>query len=600
MFDPADRRHHYPYINCTNCGPRYSVILALPYDRPNTTMRLWPLDEYCSGEYHDPDNRRFHAQPVACAGCGPAYYLRSGDATTPGSETSIRSAATMLASGYIVAVKGLGGYHLACDARNASAVRELRNRKYRKEKPFALMAKNLGIARTLVSVSDETETLLTSSARPIVLASAKVNLPGVAPDNNELGVMLPYTPLHHLLFAAGAPEILVMTSANRSSEPIAFDDADALERLSAIADAFLIGERPIARRVDDSIARAGAFGPVVLRRSRGYAPSAAAVLPTKRPILALGADLKNTVTLVVDGQAFVSQHIGDLEHFESLQAFQQTIEDLVSMYEIRWDRLLVVHDCHPQYASTTHASALASSETRSVQHHRAHIASVLAERGEWNKRVVGVCFDGTGYGDDGTIWGGEFFAGSISSGFERVAHLRRAILAGGDAAAHHPVQAAAGFLAQIEDLPDVTAAPFHFSERFQSAMELIRKGVRTFTTTSMGRLFDAAAALLGFTRETTFEGQPAMWLEQKARSAPSADALSISSSQTASSIFVHCWRVWRRTVSLAAIPANARVPFKKAWPSASLMRRLRCARNTIATRSCCRAAFFRTSFCSKI
>jgi hydrogenase maturation protein HypF len=524
LFDPADGRHHYPYINCTNCGPRYSVILALPYDRPNTTMRPWPLDEHCSGEYHNPDNRRFHAQPVACRECGPEYYLQVGNTTTRGSETSIRSAATMLASGYIVAVKGLGGYHLACDARNASAVRELRNRKYRKEKPFALMAKNLDIARTLVGVSDETETLLISLARPIVLASAKMNLPGVAPDNNELGVMLPYTPLHHLLFAAGAPEILVMTSANRSSEPIAFDDADALDRLAGIADAFLIGERPIARRVDDSIARAGVFGPAVLRRARGYAPSAAAVLPTKRPILALGADLKNTVTLVVDGQAFVSQHIGDLEHFESLQAFQQTIEDLVSMYDIRWDQLLVVHDCHPQYASTTHASALASSETRSVQHHRAHIASVLAERGEWNKRVVGICFDGTGYGDDGTIWGGEFFAGSISGGFERVAHLRRAILAGGDAAAHHPVQAAAGFLAQIENLQDVTAAPFHFSERFQSAMELIRKGVRTFTTTSMGRLFDSAAALLGFTRETTFEGQPAMWLEQKARSAPLADA----------------------------------------------------------------------------
>ena len=524
LFDPVDRRRHYPYINCTNCGPRYSVVLALPYDRPHTTMRLWPLDEYCSGEYHDPDNRRFHAQPVACAGCGPAYYLRSGDTITSGSEASIRSAATMLAAGYIIAVKGLGGYHLACDARNASAVRELRNRKYRKEKPFALMVKNLDIARTLVTVSDETEVLLTSSARPIVLASAKVNLPGVAPDNNELGLMLPYTPLYHLLFVGGAPEVLVMTSANRSSEPIAFDDADAFERLSGIADAFLIGERPIARRVDDSIACAGAFGPTVLRRSRGYAPSAVAVIPSKRPILALGADLKNTVTLVVDGQAFVSQHIGDLEHFESLQSFQQTIEDLVSMYEIRRDELLVVHDCHPQYASTAQASALASSETRSVQHHRAHIASVLAERGEWNKRVVGICFDGTGYGDDGTIWGGEMFAGSISAGFERVAHLRRAILAGGDAAAHHPVQAAAGFLAQIEGLPDVTSAPFHFSERFQNAMELIRKGVRTFTTTSMGRLFDAAAALLGFTRETTFEGQAAMWLEQRARNAPSADA----------------------------------------------------------------------------
>jgi hydrogenase maturation protein HypF len=524
LFDPADRRHLYPYINCTNCGPRYSVVLAVPYDRPNTTMRAWLLDDYCAGQYRDPDNRRFHAQPVACRECGPEYYLQTGDTWMRGSDTSIRTGAAMLTAGQIIAIKGLGGYHLACDARNSSAVRELRDRKYRKEKPFALMAKNLKVACGLVEVSAETESLLKSAARPIVIAPAKENLPGVAPENNELGVMLPYTPLHHLLFAAGAPEILVMTSANRSSEPIAFDDRDALERLSGIADAFLIGERPIARRVDDSIARAGPFGPTVLRRARGYAPSAAAVLPTKRPILALGADLKNTVTLVVDGQAFVSQHIGDLKHFESLRAFQQTIEDLVSMYEIRSDQLLIVHDSHPQYASTTHASALASSETRSIQHHRAHIASVLAERGEWDKRVVGVCFDGTGYGDDGTIWGGEIFVGSIRTGFERVAHLRRAILAGGDAAARYPVQAAAGFLAQLEELPDLAAAPFHFSERFQSAMELIRKGVRTFTTTSIGRLFDAAAALLGFTREITFEGQAAMWLEQMARRSPSAGA----------------------------------------------------------------------------
>ena len=289
-----------------------------------------------------------------------------------------------------------------------------------------------------------------------------------------------------------------------------------------------IGERPIARRVDDSIARAGVFGPAVLRRARGYAPSAVAVFPSKRPILAVGADLKNTITLVVDGQAFVSQHIGDLEHFQSLQAFQQTIEDLVSMYEVRWDELLVVHDCHPQYASAAHAAALSSPEKRSVQHHRAHLASVLAERGEWKKRVVGVSFDGTGYGDDGTIWGGEIFVGSVCEGFERVAHLRRALLAGGDAAAHHPVQAAAGFLAQLDDLPDVTSAPFDFPERYQNAMELIRKGVRTFTTSSMGRLFDAAAALLGFTRETSFEGQAAMWLEQLARSAPPVGALPIS------------------------------------------------------------------------
>src|SRR5271170_381208 len=492
LFDPADQRYLYPYINCTNCGPRYTVILALPYDRANTTMQPWPLDEYCALEYSNPGNRRFHAQPVACPRCGPEYYLQSGDKAVHGNGLSIRTAVEMLRSGNLLAIKGLGGYHLACDARNDCAVQALRNRKFRKEKPFALMAKNLDVARSLISISAESEALLKSAARPIVLAPATISLPLVAPDNHELGVMLPYTPLHHLLFAAGAPEVLAMTSANRSSEPIAFDDIEALDRLSDIADAFLIGERPIARRVDDSITRAGVFGPAILRRARGYAPSAVAVLPSRQPILAVGADLKNTITLVVEGQAFVSQHIGDLEHFQSLQAFQQTIEDLVSMYEVRWEELLVVHDCHPQYASVAHAAALSSPEKRSIQHHRAHLASVLAERGEWKKRVVGVCFDGTGYGDDGTIWGGEFFTGSLCDGFERVAHLRPALLAGGDAAAHHPVQAAAGFLAQLDDLPNVTLAPFNFPERYRNATELVSKGVRTFATSSVGRLFDAA------------------------------------------------------------------------------------------------------------
>ncbi|HSY57946.1 MAG TPA: carbamoyltransferase HypF [Terriglobales bacterium] len=517
LFDPADRRFLYPYINCTNCGPRYSVLLAVPYDRKNTTMRPWPLDEFCASEYDDPGNRRFHAQPVACPICGPAHYLQIGDQMVRGNEASIRAAAEMLKAGKILAVKGLGGYHLACDAKNADAVRSLRNRKFRKEKPFALMAKNLEVARKLVRLSADAETLLNSVARPIVLAPANLNLLEVAPDNSELGVMLPYTPLHHLLFAAGAPDVLVMTSANRSSEPIAFDDIEALDRLSGIADAFLIGERPIARRLDDSIAGTGVFGPTILRRARGYAPSAVAVLPAKRPILALGADLKNTITLVVDGQAFVSQHIGDLEHFQSLQSFQQTIEDLVSMYEVPWDELLVVHDCHPQYASTIHAGMLSSAEKRGVQHHRAHLASAVAEHGAWDEQVIGVCFDGTGYGDDGTIWGGEIFTGSVRGGFERIAHLRRAVLAGGDAAAHHPVQAAAGFLAQIDDLPDVSSAPFFFPERYQHSVELIRKSVRTFATSSMGRLFDTAAALLGFTRDITFEGQAAMWLGQLAR-----------------------------------------------------------------------------------
>ena len=517
LHDPQNLRYQYPYINCTNCGPRYTVILALPYDRPNTTMKLWPLDAYCDGEYHDPANRRFHAQPVACPKCGPHYFLRIDEQIIRGDDEAVRRTAELLREGRIVAVKGLGGYHLACDARNAAAVNAMRQRKYRKEKPFAVMVKDFGVARSIAETSPEFESLLKSVARPIVLARAKLELPGVAPNNDELGVMLPYTPLHHLLFAAGAPEVLVMTSANRSSEPIAYTEEDAFDRLAGVADAYLVGERPIARRVDDSVVRVGAFGPVILRRSRGYAPGAVANLPIARPLLAVGADLKNTVTLVVDGQAFVSQHIGDLDHYPAFQAFQETIRDLVSMYEVNWDELLVVHDAHPQYLSTTYSSGLKAAQNFLVQHHRAHIASVLAESGAWDKSVLGISFDGTGYGDDGSIWGGEFFAGSVRDGFERVAHLRHASLPGGDAAAQHPVQAAAGFLAQIDGLPDVTGAPFDFPERYRQALELVNKQVRSFTTTSVGRLFDSAAALLGFTRSITFEGQAAMWMESLAR-----------------------------------------------------------------------------------
>ncbi len=524
LRDPADRRFAYPYINCTNCGPRYTVILALPYDRPNTTMRSWPFDDYCDAEYHDPVNRRFHAQPVACPACGPQYYLQMGDQIIRENGRAIHTAAELLKSGSILAVKGLGGYHLACDARNAVAVHALRERKFRKEKPFAVMVKDLAAARELVSLSSDSESLLVSVPRPIVLAPAKIELTEIAPDNRELGVMLPYTPLQHLLFDSGAPEALVLTSANRSSEPIAYEDQDARDRLSGIADGFLIGERPIARRVDDSVARAGVFGPAVLRRSRGYAPGAVSTLPTERPILAVGADLKNTVTLVVRGQAFVSQHIGDLDHYEAFRAFEETIRDLMDMYEIRWEDVLVVHDAHPEYRSTVHALRLPAREKRAVQHHRAHVASVLAEHGEWEKRVLGISFDGTGFGDDRSIWGGEFFIGNLRTGFERVAHLRPASLPGGDAAAQYPVQAAAGFLAQVEELPDLGGAPFSFPARYETALQLVHKNVRTFPTTSVGRLFDSAAALLGFTREITFEGQAAMWLEHQAGSASSSDA----------------------------------------------------------------------------
>jgi hydrogenase maturation protein HypF len=508
LFDPADPRFEYPYINCTNCGPRYTIVLALPYDRACTTMKDWPMDQLCAAQYHDPADRRFHAQPVACPHCGPHYTMDGA------SEDPIGRAVRLLSSGSIVAMKGLGGYHLACDARNAATVRTLRERKFRKEKPFALMARDVETARRLVELSPAAQALLTGVERPIVLCPAKIELAGVAPDNDELGVMLPYTPLHHLLFAKGAPDVLVMTSANRSDEPICYQDDEAAARLSGIADAFLIGERPIARRLDDSVARVGAFGPAILRRARGYAPAAAARLPVEQPILAAGADLKNTITLAVDGQAFVSQYIGDLEHYEACLSFEQTIKDLVSMYDVRWEDVLVAHDCHPQFRSTMRALELPAARRIAVQHHRAHIASVLAEREAWHERVTGVSFDGTGYGDDGTVWGGEIFIGSVAEGFRRVAHLREAKLPGGDAAARDPVQAAAGF---------VSAVPFPMPARFEQARRMVEKNVRTFTTTSAGRLFDTAAALLGFTRPITFEGQAAMWLEHlAARSAEQA------------------------------------------------------------------------------
>jgi hydrogenase maturation protein HypF len=522
LFAPADRRFHYPYINCTDCGPRYSIVTRVPYDRESTTMAAWTMDPPCDHEYHDPGNRRFHAQPNACPSCGPGVTLVEDGRAIGGSAEAITGAARLLCEGRILAVKGLGGYHLACDARNPAAVGALRDRKYRKEKPFALMARDLATARTLVRLSPESEALLVGPAAPIVLAPALVRLDQVAPDTDELGVMLPYTPVHYLLFAAGAPDVLVMTSGNRSSEPIAYRDEDARERLAGVADAFLVGERPIARRVEDTVVRTGPRGTVMLRRSRGYAPSVVATLPSARPVLALGADLKSAITLVVDGQAFGSQHLGDLEHYDCWRALEESIRDLLAMYRVPPADLLVVRDAHPQYRSTAVASTFGESELAVVQHHRAHLASVLAERGAWSERVVGLALDGTGYGDDGSIWGGELFVGSIREGFDRAFHLRPAALVGGDAAARHPVQAAAGFLDQIET-PDLTREPFDFPSQYVRSRRLLERRTRIFPTTSAGRLFDAAAALLGFTRPVTFEGQAAMWLEWLARTAPEVE-----------------------------------------------------------------------------
>lgn len=516
LFDPDDRRYRYPYINCSNCGPRLSVVLALPYDRAQTTMFPWALCRACRREYEDPASRRFHAQPIACGHCGPGYKLIEGVTVAADAAGAIRRAAELLRRGSVVAIKGLGGYHLACDATNGLAVGALRVRKYRKDKPFAVMVRSIDAARRIAVVSREAEALLETPARPIVLLPGAADLPQVAPGTSDLGLMLPYSPLHYLLFDAGAPEALVMTSGNRSSEPIAYEDTEAIQRLNGMADAILLGERAIARRVEDSVVRVSAGVPRMLRRARGYATDAVVALQSASPILALGADLKNTITLVVGGQAIVSQHIGDLEHYDAARAFEGAARDLLGMYKLDYHDVIVAHDLHPQYASTAFARTLPAERHQAVQHHRAHIASVLAERGDTTTECLGIAFDGTGYGDDGTIWGGEFFVGSLGAGLRRVAHLRSAPLPGGDAAARFPMQAAAGFLSGLAEAPDMAAHPFLLGQRFANARELVRASIRVFPTTSMGRLFDAVASLVGFDGEATFEGQAAVWLEQLA------------------------------------------------------------------------------------
>lgn len=534
LRDPADPRHRYEYINCTNCGPRYSIVVSLPYDRPGTTMRGWPLCEACERQYHDPADRRFHAQPTACPRCGPRYSLvRAGETLARGVDAVVR-AASMLRDGAVIAVKGIGGYHLACDARRTEVVAALRTRKFRKDKPFAVLARSVEQARELCVLSDAHEAELRSTAAPIVLAPARAELPGVAPGLDELGVMLPYAPLHWLLIDAGAPTPMVLTSANRSNEPICFRDEDAFERLSLLADAFLVGDRPIARRVDDSVVAVRRGRRAVIRRARGLAPAVVATLPAGRPILALGADLKNAVALVVRGEVIMSQHIGDLGDPQTDLALDDTVRDLLAMYGLSPFELTIAHDQHPQFASTARALALGGARLIAVQHHHAHAASVLAEQGLLDEPAVVLALDGTGWAPapmspgvalgihgaqshEGEIWGGEVLLGSVRSGFKRVSHLRTAPQPGGDAAARFPVQAAAGRLHGMSGLPGLSADPFRLPARFESANSMIEKGVRCFASSSTGRLFDAAAALLGFLEPVTYEGQAAIWLEQLAR-----------------------------------------------------------------------------------
>jgi hydrogenase maturation protein HypF len=506
LADPADRRHEYPFINCTNCGPRFTIVRDVPYDRPLTTMAPFTMCERCAAEYHDPADRRFHAQPTCCPACGPRLRLKNRLGLDH-HENPIQAAAELLRRGRILAVKSLGGYHLAADAACEQAVAALRQRKHREDKPFAVMAADLAAAAELAEVDETAAALLTSPARPIVLLPRKRGAAvakATAPGNRQLGVMLPYTPLHHLLLAAVTRPI-VLTSGNVSDEPIVYRDDEARATLKGIADAFLTHDRAIHVRTDDSVARSFRGRPMLLRRSRGYAPEPLAVATGfPRPVLACGAELKNTFCLARGRHAFVSQHIGDLENAETLRSFTEGIEHFRRLFDI--DPEVVAHDLHPEYLSTKYALEL-DLPAEGVQHHHAHIASCLADNGETGP-VIGVAFDGTGYGTDGTIWGGEFLAAGLAA-FERGGHLAPVPMPGGAAAIRQPWRMAAAYT------DDSEVASRHVGQ-WSAVVAMAAKGINSPLTSSAGRLFDAAAAILGVRDAINYEGQAAVELEQLA------------------------------------------------------------------------------------
>jgi hydrogenase maturation protein HypF len=530
LFDPADRRHRYPFINCTNCGPRYSIIRGVPYDRPFTTMATFPLCEACAHEYHDVTDRRFHAQPVACWDCGPQVALWEPGAGDLAATDPIAQAAGLLKAGAILACKGIGGYHLMVDPRNEEAVTELRRRKRRDEKPFALMSPTLEAVTGYASVDSCEAELLQSVARPIVLVRKRGDelAAGVAPGNQRFGVMLAYTPLHHLLLSFGF-DALVATSGNVSDEPIAFTNEDAVERLSGIADVFLVNNRDIHTRVDDSIVRsvplAGRPEPVLIRRARGYTPEPIAAPFDLPPVLGVGPELKNTVCLSRGRELFLSHHIGDLKNDAVMRSFEHSIAHLKKTLEVQPE--LIAHDMHPSYMSTRYALEQGILPTLAVQHHHAHMASCMCEHGLTDP-AIGVIFDGTGYGTDGAIWGGEFLVGDYS-GFQRAGQLEYFRLPGGDKAVKQPWRVALALLAQafegLGGLEQVPVVARRTDEERQVLGVMIERGIHSPATSSMGRLFDGVSALIGVREEIRYEAQAAIELEQLLERGASAQPL---------------------------------------------------------------------------
>jgi hydrogenase maturation protein HypF len=535
--DPENRRYEYPFTNCTNCGPRYSIVLDVPYDRARTTMAGFVMCAACQAEYEDPSDRRFHAQPNACAVCGPHLRLMDvcgKELPVHGTRTILETVVNLLRSGGIVAWKGLGGYQLACDARQDKAVAQLRARKHRNEKPFAVMVRDVAAAETLCEMDGLERALLCGAEKPIVLLRRRSDVAlaaGVAPGNPMLGVMLPYTPMHALLLRileekCGRGSALVMTSGNMSEEPIVMDEAGAQESLRTVADLFVHHNRPIHTRVDDSVARVVDGKHMLLRRARGYAPTAIALRGGETEVLACGAQQKSTLCLTKGGFAMMSQHLGDLENYETLQLFEQTLERLFQV-----SPRVVAHDLHPGYMSTQFAKKLNMDRVIEVQHHHAHIASCMAEHG-LEGPVLGVAWDGTGFGPDGTIWGGEFFVGDFA-GFQRYEHLRNVLLAGGDAAVREPWRVARsylrdafgdGFSSHFDNLArgGIGCHELVPEASVRTVDAMLEKRIHTMETSSCGRLFDCVAALLGLHQVVSFEGQAAMALEAIACSADEA------------------------------------------------------------------------------
>ena len=514
LRDPDDRRFRYPFINCTDCGPRFTIVRGVPYDRARTTMAAFALCAACRAEYEDPLDRRFHAEPNACPECGPRARLLDRDGApaaeqAAGTDAAAAAAAALLA-GLVVAVKGVGGYQLACRADGAAAVLALRARKHREDKPFALMVAGLDAALALVELGPEEERSLHGRERPIVIARRRRDAAvaeAVAPGKPELGVMLPSTPLHHLLLA-DAGVTLVMTSGNLSDEPIAFEDTEALKRLASIADRFLVHDRPIETRVDDSVLR----GPLVLRRSRGLVPASIELRAAERPLLACGAELKSTFCLAKGGRAWVGHHVGDLKNWETLRSYRAGIEHFERLFAVAPER--VAHDLHPDYLSTAYALEREHVEWVAVQHHHAHLAACLAEHGE-SGPAVGAIYDGAGLGSDGTVWGGELLVGGVA-GCERAGHLWPVRLPGGDAAVREPWRMARAWLHALGDQDGAVPAALAGAVtqvRWDAVGALVRSGTAAPQTTSAGRLFDAIAALCGIRAAINYEGQAAAELE---------------------------------------------------------------------------------------